>query len=1055
MSMHSLSCQVAVDGTLLNCPAKIVLGKEDEELVFYGTLQWKGKKMSDSLNTIDERLKNDISDYVDNLLPAYVPKELTIWYQNKCMVLGVRDSNICFRLAKTEQGAALFFAFSLKQKKEAGEDASAFFQVLSSAADFFGIEQFFFYAQSGNTWLLPQLQADANMADNVPKEVRDCTFMTSAHIRMNGDSIFAKALRTLFGLKETDLFVGAGKDKLLCMIQIPAFQTNFMNSQDMYLLMKTGRQPSFLLKGSFQFSFIKEMLFTVDCGIETGSFMIEAYAHTTKSVPLWGPFEIGDTCLMIRMSAAGPAFGMYTSLFIRKWQLFGALMLQTRGSAIEPQLLSAAISDLTIPTLLENLTGTQITGIEVLDFIKILGFPFQKMSNFSTQAVRDREVSAIVRQFNTQVTDTSLQLSEEQVQLTAYEGGLNVSDLKRMRQYYIDSFGKISLMAQFYYATVNTTLGSYEITPGLFICGVIEIFGKRFEVLFSYRENDGLLAYAKIPSIDLKFIRIGPSKYSKAETQTPSIAENSVMAQFLNPVQEGMVFFLSASKTNISFYFDGHVDVLSLFGADARIIFCKGLVSIDLCVVWLDIFQVSLHLSVAYENFNSGNFKFCLVIDTSKLTEKLTAVKQNIDRAIGQLRDKIGNATRELDRARAHVNELYGQINYFDRKIADCRRAIDCARWWEKWFVAIGKGIEIGAYEVAKAGIYAAIGMANAALEVAKKVVELSGIVGESVMSAVQGVITGAMSLFYVNYIRLSAEADKSGSSFDAEIQFVALGKTYRRNCTIRKDSLVSAPSNQLSQEINAEMHDDLSNIEKGAFRSNWRRYQYDSGTTEQNCLRLKQARRHLNSSVELMTSVQNIYVDEIQTPMAQFDEMNLSLADAFDQVENILTTGARAGDVSQLSQAMGGLKRSMARKEKQGVFRDGEYAETKKLISKYEDARILYDNVVSGISDVQKKRTQLLKHHEALRQRTASMSGDYIQNGTEGSLANVLSQAEEQMYDSFPVDRSGTDFINLSREPLIHECFMEAEKELGITPSKTMQAMRSRGRKGNYNRRL
>lgn len=1054
MAIHSLSCQVEVDGTLLDCPAKIALGRQHKELTFYGSIQWDGKKLSDSLKAAADSIPNTVSRYVDDLLPDCFPGELTIQYQNKCMVLGVRDSDICFKLAKTEKGAALFFSFFLNSQKVPGENTSALVGVLASAAGFFGIEQFFFYTQSGNTWLLPEFQKDALSVEKIPAEVRNCTFMTYARIHMKGDSVFVKAVRTLFGLEETDLFVGAGKHQFLCMIQIPDFHTSFMESRDMVLMMETGRQLSFIVKGSFRFSFVPQMLFTVESRVGTGSFAITALAHTQTPVPIWGPFAIGDTCLMIQVSA-GLTFGMYTNLFIRRLQLFGALMLRVQGNLIEPQLLSAAVSDLSIPILLDNLAGTHIEGIEVLNFIKILGLPFQNMSAFSAEAVRVKETSVIVRQFNAQVTDPSLQLSGDEVQVTSYQGGVNLSDLKRMRQYYIDAAGKLTLMAQFYYATVHTRLGNYTIEPGLFICGVIEIFGKRFEVLFSYREGDGLLAYAKIPSIDLTFIKIGPSEFSKGNTQTLPIAKDSVMAQFLNPSQEGMVFFLSAGKNNVSFYFDGHVDVLSLFGADARIIFCKGLISIDLRVVWLGILQISLHLSVQYANFSSGNFSFCLMIDTSRLTEKLTAVTQNIDRAIGRLRDKIGNATREIDRAQAHVNELYGQIHNFDRKIEDCRQAIRNASWWKKAFVAIGKGIEIGAYEVAKAGIYAAIGVATAALQVAKKVVELSGIVGESVMRAVKGVIQGAMSLFYIHYIRLSAEANKRGAYFDAEIQFVALGKTYRRNSRISTSALQQSPTSQLSGEINQEMQHDLDNIENGAFRSNWRRYQHENITAEQHCHRLEQAKQHLNSSVKLMTSMQNAYVDEIQTPMEEFDEMNTSLADAFDHVENVLNTGVQAGNVSLLGQSMGGLKRSVAWQEKQGVFRDGEYAETKKLIAQYEEARILYDKVSSGISDVQKNRKLLARHQENLKQKTVSSEGDWIQSGRDGTLANVLLQVEEQMYESFPVDRSGTAFINLSREPLIQESFTEAEKKLGASPSKTVQTMRSRSRKGSYERRL
>lgn len=64
-------------------------------------------------------------------------------------------------------------------------------------------------------------------------------------------------------------------------------------------------------------------------------------------------------------------------------------------------------------------------------------------------------------------------------------------DQRRMRHYYIDGSGGIKLTAQFYYADVNTRLGSYTVERGIFVCGVIEIFKVRFEVLFSFREGMG------------------------------------------------------------------------------------------------------------------------------------------------------------------------------------------------------------------------------------------------------------------------------------------------------------------------------------------------------------------------------------------------------------------------------------------------------------------------------------------------------------------------------------------------------------------------------------
>lgn len=1058
MKQNNLSFHIAVEGTVLHYPARIMLGKRGGELIFCGALQWSGEKLSDSLEVVGDTMSEQFRSYVDDLLPSQLPGELTIYYEKDLLELGFQESNLYFKMAKAGNSTALLFAFQLQDDKPAGQDAAALRKALETVAGFFGIREFIFYAQMGSQWMLPQLAPNSASAAQVPAEIKKCSFLTYSHIVMEGDSVFVKAVRTLFGLQETDLYLGAGKQQFLCMIRIPSFQTDFMQGSDMYMLMELGSSPAFVVKGTFTFSFVPDMKFTVDCGVRENSFALEAFAHVERPLPLFSIFSIGDTCLMIRVSS-GLQFGMYTSLYIRKIQLFGAIILCVQGSTVIPDLLSAAVSDLSIPILMDNLLGYHLNGIEVLDFIQLKGLPFQNLSVFDREIVRNRDIDRIVSHFNAEVKSASLHLDASQVQITAFGGGVDVTDLKRMRHYYIDASGRLKLMAQFYYATQNTRLGNYTVDRGIFICAVIEIFGKSFEVLFSFREGEGLLAYARVPEINLGFLKIGASEFSRNSESKLPVARDSVMTQFVNPESDGMIFFLSADKKEVSFYFDGMVEFLKLFRVDARIIFCKGLISLDLRTIWLGIFQITLQIQVAYQSFRSGQFAFCLVIDTSPLTEKMTTVTRNIDQAVQKLRNKINDATREIDRAQAHVNELYGEIARFDRKIRECKQAISDASWWKRAFVAIGKGIEIGAYEVAKVGIYAAIGVATAALQVAKKVVEFSGKLGEGVLKAVKGVIQGAMSLFYLNYIRLSASADASlqGGSvrFEAEIGFVALGKTYQFSQSISSNELEQSKEQVFDQSVNKRLEGDLNNIENGAFRSNWQRYRHENYTTMQHCKRLDQAKEHLNSSVGMMTQMQKIYLEEFQSPMEEFDAMNVSVMDALDQAGNTLNTGARAGDVSQLANSMGGLKRSVAYQEKKGVFRDEELAETKELIAEYDEARLLYDKVVSGADDVQKQRDRLKKHHESFQEETRKSCGECVVNGSEGDMAGVLARVEEQMYESFPVDRSGAVFINLSREPVIRESFAEAEKELGAAPTEKVQAMRSSSRKGSYERRM
>lgn len=1058
MAKQQISYSISAEGKILNCPSHIVLGSKNGQVAFYGNIDWAGKSLSDAVSggfaANGKTLPEDIQSLADSLLPDDCPQNLSVSYHDSCLSLEVEERTLFFKLVRKSGNLALLFSFTFAGEQPRPSKTGFVGMVtdmLEKIAGFFGTQEFIFYAQTGGTHLLQPMLGGREQMKQVPSRMKDSAMLLYAQVSFEGDSLFCRGVRSLFGIHDTELYLGAAKGAVTCTVALPKIQTGFVESSDLYILLSFGKAIQFALKGTFVFPYLRGMEFTVDCGMAQNAFRLEALAHVERPVALFGPFSIGDTCLMVQVGK-GLEFGLYSSLYIRNIQIFGAVMLKTVGNAVEPTLLSAAISDISIPILVDNLMGEHVDGIEALDFIKILGLPFQQMAPFPMELLEKKDVPAVVSRFNAAITSDALKLEEGQVQITPFGEGVDLADQKRMRHYYIDSKGNLQLAAQFYVAMEHTALGNYTVERGYFVCGVVEIFKQRFEALFSFRESEGMLAYAKIQAFDLGFLQVGPSKFQKSSTAMP-IAKGSLLAQFVNPSQEGIVFFLSAGKKEVSFYLDGSVEILRLFRLDARIIYMSRKISVDLCAKLYGIFGISLHLLVDYESFSSANFEFSFLLDTSGLTEKLAAVTQNIDGAIQRLRDKIGNAKKEVQRAQDHVNELYGQIAYFDGKIAECKRAIASASWWKKAFVAIAKGLEIGAYEVAKIGIYTAIGVATAALEVAKGILSISGKVGESVLKAVNEVVKGAMSLFYVNYIKLETKASVKEQYFRAEIDFVALGKKYNFSKLIGKSSMERDSQGALSDAINGHIDSDLSHIEDGSFRSSWRQYQYRQYTVAQNSRRLGQAKEHIASSVQLMKSMQDTYVEELQVPLEECAEMNVSLIKALDQVGSVLETGMESGNVAALGNVMGGLKRSVAAQEKNGVFRDEELQGTKKLIAAYDEARGLYDEVANSLRFVKRQKGAMERHNAAIYQKANMKKA--IRQDTSGQMGTVLLRVEEQMYEAFPVSRSGKDIINLSREASLREYFMEAEERLGIVPGEHVQAIRSRSRKGDYQNRL
>ncbi len=1059
MADNKISCSVTAEGTVLSNPANIIIRKDDEELLLGGTIEWGGQKISNALTFLEDKVPENIGSYVDALLPDCAPKELSYSYCKNKMIVRVKDNMTYFCLAKVSAGAALLFAFSFNPKsgQDIGEE-KGLKERLCTVAEFFGIREFMFYAQTGSRWLLPEI-GNTEAGSRTPSDIQKCSFFTYAQIEFDEESLLGKGINELFGIKETELYLGADKEGFIGMITLPKIETSYIKSRDLSLYMQFGRALEFMLKGTFQFSMIPEMEFRIECGVSNSAFKLSAKSEITNKnnrVPLIDILSIGDTYLMIQVGKT-VEFGLYSTLFINELAMFGAVMLSEKGGTIVPELISAALIDgLTISSLVGNLTGKEMGSDPNMDFIEIKGLDFQTITPFDVKKLAPENAEAVADHFNRQVRGDKFKLDPERIQLTSYERGTDLADLKNMRHYFIDEKGNIELSAQFYYASVNTEFGDYTVEQGLFFCGVLDILRVRFNVLFSWRKSEKcILAYAGVKTIDLKFLTISSSGFTLAESQDFPIASNSVMSQFFNLQEKELIFFLEASPKKVSFYFDGMVDILGIINAQARILFVNGWISIDVCTKFLTVLKVSLHLKIEYSRFSSGSFQFCLMIDTSGLAKEMTKVTNKINQAAEKLHDMIDDANREITRAQKHVNELYGQIRYLDGRICECKKAIEGAPRWKKPIVAIGKSLEIGAYEVAKVGIYAAIGAATAALEAAKAVNKLAGRLGKGVLEAVSAVIQGAMSVFYINYIKLEIDADRDAAAFHAEMEIVLLGKTYTVSKDIGRQALSEDKIGALEDAIisDAAVSKDIENIKAVTERSSWRKYRYEEYTIEENIENLGEIITHIDNSVSMLQSMQDSYMEEFHVPMEEFNEMNISLTDAFAQAENILNAGARTGSVKALDKSIEQLKEIVNTQKDGKRVSNKELNKIKESIAQYDGASRLHSQLQSAMEKIQESRESVLDYNEKIHDMNQENRDIYV--NPEGNLAKVITEVEKQMYRTFPTNRSGRRLINISREKVIRECFEEAEKMLKVEPDQEVRKMRSLGGKGVYRNRL
>ena len=128
--------------------------------------------------------------------------------------------------------------------------------------------------------------------------------------------MFEKALRELFGLKEAQLFLGAGEDGFLCMAAIPASKNSFMESRNMCLAVELRSRAFVLaLQGPFGLLLCRIWSFMLTAAYPEPALWwrpLRGQGRTHSSG--WSLFH-RDTCLAVGFDQ-GPSFAMFCQSFI-------------------------------------------------------------------------------------------------------------------------------------------------------------------------------------------------------------------------------------------------------------------------------------------------------------------------------------------------------------------------------------------------------------------------------------------------------------------------------------------------------------------------------------------------------------------------------------------------------------------------------------------------------------------------------------------------------------------------------------------------------------------
>ena len=1025
-------------GTLLGYDAVAAYSRQHGVNCFQGRLSIDGGDANCLISQID----GGLSEKLRGVMPDFLSRvnadvSFSFGYDHSLFTVDTNSLKFTAISLKNESGKSTGSGFLciISENNFKGESNGIITDLIKTAKDLIGIDNFYFYVLNGQQPVdIGRLLKPFDKKETISPPAKlfngDFGLYSNYEFSETRGGVLDKFLGELFGIKSLAFFAGKDKnDAAYFALSLPQLSNNILSVEDMILKFAKGKTGIYFeVSGTLNLSTIPETKFALDCNLSPERVMLSAAVVSKEFVNLVGNFYLGDAVLTIGYDK-GLTFGLLGEMQLRRLVLFGAVQLAYNG-ILNVQLISLATGKLTIASLVENIAGLYISGLNALDNILCIDyFKINFAKQFQTDWFKNGAAPQIVSFFNDNIKSEQLLLHDDYVAIKKdpQGDGYYLTDKFRMRHYYVDDCGNLSLRPQFYYSNAAEPFelaNGMVVSAGIFFCAEIRVFEIiSLKVLFSFRPNEGALAFGMLSEIDLGIIKISSSDLE--EDNPIPLPENSVLKQFLDISSKGVAFFFQTSANETSFYFDGMISISGLFKCQARLFYQKGLVVFNaestLCGM-----TTKISISANYQSFKSASFSIAVSFDTYKLEEALTAVKNRLTHAIEVCREKINNADRSLEDAKTKVRKLYGEIDVLNGKINDCRNRLSRMSWWGKIFCAPLIGCEIAGLEIAKGAVYAAIAIAEAALTVAQAAVRFAGMLGEGVLKLVRGVIDSVTSLFFIRKLEAVISADVKDLYMRLGIEFVALGKEYNYSWSVEKKIMGSTDQGRsaLSNAMLSKMEPDVTDLENGVVSNAHRMDQYANfkGYFEQPA-KISDAAAVLERNTEMTRFIQNTYVEEFGEDLPDFDEMNARLLENIGVIKANISVSERAATLYEMRDTVDKLR------DISMTANDGDYGVAAEAIEKYDNAVKLSDDMRELLKTLDETRDAIcsIKDERSRSAREAVQSRGINGEQYRCSMYEYAKSVREMMESTYKgLPRDG--YINLWYDDQIRNTVLRAE---------------------------
>ncbi len=1045
MPNSKMSCSLAMSGKLCGVPTELCGCSDSNGFAVSAGIKVNKKALGDLMSVLGAVCRDATAPYINMLNDFEV--EANFSHSPNGTAILIESDTVHFLGCDTKQGKLVAFSISLQEMAEGNDSNLA--GIIKSVTKYFGFMDFKFLYRSNDLTSARKYERYPFLPQ-VPYNVNgNIIFNASFQFGDIAESSFSKVMRELFGISGMDLFLVVSKSKVECDLVIPDMKNSLLQCKNTIIRAAFGGTEgvAFEMNGIIALNCFAAMQFAVDCTFSMTSVSISASSVPTACYQIpTTPITICNSGLEIGFDEKGLNFAGMTQLNVRNLMWYGALRISYQGQSASLDMLSAAMSEVSLSELVENLIGIAGDKVSAFDVVAIKPFELNgNIENLDFSKMTDDEIiKAVNNALNGMNSEFLLDKEIASITRLPANGACDILNTNTMFHYWIAKDGRLSFPPQAYFSSSKIRIGKYNFEKGIFFSGNIELFGYGLRVMFSAVSGEGILGFAQLKPIVTRFMKItGSATSKKAKNVVLGDAPDSTLCLLTTDyysedvIADPVVLYVNICRNAGNFYIDGHFELCNIFSFDALMYYMNKRVFLSVETSYFNLIRASVYFDVAYRDLASAGFEFGVSLDCTELHDRLYNLSKGLEKAVAAYDNKIKDAQVKINSAKSKVEQLQAEINDFNRRIQECKDTINRTSRWKRWLVAIREGAKIAGYEVAIVSIKGMMEAAIMALDLANKALEFGNKLGTDVINVINGVIKGVLNAFYINKAVLNILVNGNSQVVTTDLQVTVLGKEFNVNESVDLEQLAKAPVELLENSIINAIKSFMDSLSDGYS------IEYEKGQIT-TCPYLEipddpvdimkmasYGAGRIDNYKGLFTELQEAYIDEMKDIDPDFDNLDTDFKDMGALI-------AYSIDASTQNICIAGMDSLIEelRDIKGSDTISKEEAESIQLsITEYTD---VIRPATSGLTEVANRIRESIdeidteakrKHMHRVRKENDSQTGVDLMKAR--NYDRLFNEVEALIEKYFPKD-SGNGFFNYTDEALFYEMLNDARIEAG-----------------------